>query len=231
MLSTIVFRGLKWGGRRIGDLIAIAVCVVIGGIAYQLWLYPHFWIAAGLSGFLILFWFTQNMGTPPEAPPSEPEIQTVSNNFGSASYASKQTSLDNPEGLTKGVFFGRSSHPDQLMGQGAPIFSKPESHTLIVARTGTGKGTRIIIPTLLRAMKTSAFVIDPDGENGAITARARALHNNVLIMDPWRQLNDTYERLGFPPATFNPLDMVDRKDPNCVAIALALGNSMSPSEG
>ncbi len=227
MLSTSLIKILKWGGRRIADLIAIAVVVVIGLFFYSQ--YPSVWVAAGFSAFLFAMYLCRYIDSTDVAP--APPLETVSNNFGSASYAGEQAFIDNPEGLGKGVFFGMSSDPDRFTGRGAPIFSKPENHTLIVAKTGTGKGTRIIVPTLIRAMKTSAFVIDPKGENAAITARARALHNNVIIMDPWRELGDTYQRLGFPPATFNPLDILNVKDPNCVALAQSMGDSMSPSVG
>ena len=148
------------------------------------------------------------------------------------SYANQVTTL--PEGgelVSSGVFFGKSSGPNTSSEAGAPICSKPENHTLIVAKTRTGKGTRVIIPTLLRAWKTSALVIDPKGENAVITARPRSLTNHVHIMNPWGELGDTYRNLGFPPATFNPLDILDRNDPNVVSIAQSMGTTMSPSEG
>src|SRR6185295_13944746 len=78
--------------------------------------------------------------------------------------------------VSRGIHFGKSSDP-QYRGKGlgiptAPITSKPEVHTLIVAKTRAGKGTRVIIPTLLR-YDASVLVIDPKGENAAITARTR----------------------------------------------------------
>jgi type IV secretory pathway TraG/TraD family ATPase VirD4 len=89
------------------------------------------------------------------------------------------------------VFFGKSSTPgpDHLAPfanhNGGPICSMPENHTLIVAKTGTGKGTRVIIPTLLRYATGSALVIDPKGENAAITSRARqALLQKIHIINP-----------------------------------------------
>lgn len=165
-----------------------------------------------------------------KAPPAPPELPKLSGNFGTASYAPETTSL-NPAALSSGVFFGKSSAPENPSGNGAPICSRPENHTLIVAKTRTGKGTRIIVPTLLRAWRTSAFVIDPKGENASITARARALTSHVHVMNPWGELGDTYQRLGFPPATYNPLDILDRNDPNVVSIAQTMGKTMCPSEG
>jgi type IV secretion system protein VirD4 len=184
-------------------------------------------------GYIYLTW--KHGGREPEPPP--PELPPLSTTYGSARYADQVTTL--PEGgeqLFSGVFFGKSSRPeshggDVSAGLGAPICSRPENHTLIVAKTRTGKGTRVIIPTLLRATKTSALVIDPKGENAVITARPRSLTNHVHIMNPWGELGDTYRNLGFPPATLNPLDILDRNDPNVVSIAQSMGTTMSPSEG
>jgi type IV secretion system protein VirD4 len=166
------------------------------------------------------------------APPPEPEVEPLSNTYGSAEYRDATNRLSQEgEEVWRGVFFGKSSHPQFPRDDGAPIFSKPENHTLIVARTRTGKGTRVIIPTLLRAYKTSALVIDPKGENAAITARARRQTAHVHIMNPWKALASTFSDLGFQPATFNPLDVLDADDPNAVAIAQSLAGAMCPQEG
>ena len=179
-----------------------------------------------VAAYLVLAWKAGNMKEPP---PPVPQLPPLSTTFGSASYVPEITTLnDGGEGLASGVFFGKSSHPEDFTGKGVPIFSRSESHTLIIAKTRTGKGTRVLCPTLLRASKTSAFVFDPAGENASITARARAMTNHVHIMDPWSALGDTFERLGFLPATFNPLDMLDPRDPNVVSIAQAMGRSLSP---
>lgn len=163
--------------------------------------------------------------------PAEDRLPPLSDNYGSARYADLRT--DPPEGDT-GVFFGKSSHPD-LGGvppadqPGAPVFSKPENHTLIVARTRTGKGTRIIVPTLLD-YDGSAVVIDPKGENAAITARARKfLGQEVHVINPWGELAAAFAARGLSPATFNPLDVLNRGDPNAVAVAQALARAVCPS--
>lgn len=162
--------------------------------------------------------------------PAGDRLPPLSDNYGSARYADLRT--DPPEGDT-GVFFGKSSHPD-LGGvppadqAGGPVFSKPENHTLIVARTRTGKGTRIIVPTLLD-YDGSAVVIDPKGENAAITARARKfLGQEVHVINPWNVLAATFAARQIPPATFNPLDMLDRNDPNAVSLAQTLARAVCP---
>lgn len=135
-----------------------------------------------------------------------------------------------------GVFFGKSSTPELKdtpleQDKGAPVYSYPENHTLIVARTRTGKGTRVIIPTLAKYFG-SMLVIDPKGENAAITARERARwqHNDVHILNPWGELAGTFQKLGFTPAKYNPLDILERDDPNAVAIAQALAGAICPRD-
>ena len=96
--------------------------------------------------------------------------------YGTAHYAPTQLDVVDDACLTRGLFFGKSSAPERvrlpLDAPGSPVCSTPEHHTLIVARTRTGKGTRVIVPTLLR-YAGSALVIDPKGENAAVTARVR----------------------------------------------------------
>lgn len=70
----------------------------------------------------------------------------------------------------------------------------------------TGKGTRVIVPALLR-YTGSAIVIDPKGENAAVTARIRAglLDQAVHVINPWGELATTFKARGLAPATFNPV--------------------------
>ena len=171
----------------------------------------------------------------PTGPRAEESGPVVSTNYGSATFSNFIYGLPNKGYVSRGVFFGKSSHPDAdsmpVMEQpGAPLCSQPSHHTLIVARTRTGKGTRVIVPTLLK-YGGSALVIDPKGENAAITAGARKAmyqHANVHIVNPWGELAKHFQKLGFPPATFNPLDALDRLDPDAVAMAQELANTICP---
>lgn len=162
-----------------------------------------------------------------------PQERARSTVFGTAHYAPLQTKIEDEDCLAKGLFLGKSSEPVPGVAPpdapGAPVCSTPEHHALIVARTRTGKGTRVIIPTLLR-YGGSALVIDPKGENAAITATARKtqLQQNIHILNPWSVLAGVYQLRGFKPATYNPLDILDRNDPNAVAIALTLAGAICP---
>ncbi len=183
--------------------------------------------------FAVLMWFGER-GSTPAAPP---EVEG-SDTFGTASYARQVTDIPHPYYPLGGVFFGKSSKPGNNKiyyldeDPGAPVCSTPENHVLIVARTRTGKGTRVIVPTLLR-YAGSVLVIDPKGENAAITARARLNllgdEMKVHILNPWGVLGPTFQRLGFETATYNPLDVLSRQDPNAVAIAQTLAATIVPT--
>lgn len=201
-----------------------------------------FWnLLTGLGGIMSTILLIAVIGVPlwllfrfgRGAPPKD--LPPLSDNYGTASYADMRPLMPNIHYALKGVFFGKSSAPDMdkvpLAEQpGAPILSTPEHHTLIVARTRTGKGTRVIVPTLLR-YAGSAIVIDPKGENAAVSARVRAglLDQAVHVINPWGELASTFKARGLTPATFNPLDVLERDDPNAVAVAQALAGAVCPA--
>lgn len=90
-----------------------------------------------------------------------------------------------------------------------PIQLSREGHLITLAPTGAGKGVGCIIPALLQH-PGPVIVIDPKGENVAVTARRRReMGHEVVVIDPMG-LTD------FPTATLNPLDMVDIGSPTAV---------------
>jgi type IV secretion system protein VirD4 len=166
----------------------------------------------------------------------KPAGRFVSDIYGTAHYAPQQLDIADEMCLANGMFFGKSIAPrvkgTPLENAGSPVCSTAEHHTLIVARTRTGKGTRVIVPTLLR-YGGSVFVIDPKGENAAITARVRSQmvpEQSVRILNPWNELSETFQsqNLG-QSATYNPLDILDRSDPNAVAVAQTLAAAICPA--
>ena len=65
------------------------------------------------------------------------------------------------------------------------VWREGEGHLLTIAPTGAGKGTGCIIPTLL-TWDGPAIVVDPKGENYAVTAdRRRKLGQRVKVLDPF----------------------------------------------
>lgn len=106
-----------------------------------------------------------------------------------------------------GFTFG---NPMQTPEQGFldPILFNGEGHLITIAPTGAGKGVGCIVPALLRH-EGPMIVIDPKGENYAITARHRRhLGQKVHVLDPMGVTDATPEER----ATLNPLDAVDVED-------------------
>lgn len=172
-------------------------------------------LLSGLGLFLWLWRLNKGPGT--------------SDIFGSADFAKVRLKIDDPSALFQGVFLGRSWLPGFFFRKAptAPIVTSPGSHTLIVAYTGTGKGTCVVQPTLL-LYRSSMFVIDPKGELAAITARHRRdqLGHTVHIINPWGVEADRFARFGFTPAKLNPLAALKRDDENVVAHARTIAEAI-----
>lgn len=84
----------------------------------------------------------------------------------------------------------------------AAILLAGEGHLITIAPTGAGKGVGCVVPALLRH-RGPAIVIDPKGENAAITARRRReMGQKVVVLDP---MGIT----GFHGDALNPLDLID----------------------
>ena len=188
---------------------------------YSLW----YWIGGGIIVLLIIGWATSD-----EEQPQAPRKPDTSGIYGTADWAEYEQYPAGHSNVSRGVTFGKSSLPGlDPDAPGAPITSQPESHSIIFGQTGSGKGTRVIIPTLLR-YSSSMMIVDCKGENAAVTARARRDHlkQEVQIINPWGVLKDHYSALGFQTATFNPLDLLTKDDPNAVSIAHTLASTICP---
>lgn len=86
----------------------------------------------------------------------------------------------------------------------APIWDTDrEGHLITIAPTGAGKGVSCAIPALL-TWQGPAIVVDPRGENYAVTAaRRRAMGHIVHRLDPFRVAG------RHNGDSLNPLDLVD----------------------
>lgn len=108
---------------------------------------------------------------------------------------------------------------------GVPVGSKDDRHRTLVAGSRSGKGRSVIIPELL-TYAGSMIVIDPKGENAAVTAKYRAknLGQKVFIIDPFNATPDDpcepYRK------QFNPLTIVNMKSPTAIEDAGLIADAL-----
>jgi type IV secretion system protein VirD4 len=96
-------------------------------------------------------------------------------------------------------------------------------HLVTVAPNRSGKGTCAIVPNLL-ILDHSVLVIDPKGENAAITARRREAFGKVHLLNPFNEH-------GLGTAHFNPLAHLSIDDPNVVGEVRGIAEALIVSEG
>ena len=97
-----------------------------------------------------------------------------------------------------------------------------ENHLITIGKPGSGKGTTVIVPALL-TYEGSCLVIDPKGQNAAITANQRKkLGNRVFYLNPYGLFQD---RLG-ATARFNPLAQLDPESDNFVGDVGSLAEAL-----
>jgi type IV secretory pathway TraG/TraD family ATPase VirD4 len=110
------------------------------------------------------------------------------------------------------VFLGTSLYDPQWK-----VGRPDDRHFLTLATSRSGKGVSGIVPNLIH-WPGSVLVIDPKGENAAVTAKRRAeMGQTVRIVDPFNVLGDLglhkprqeWERDPYPVFRFNPLAEVD----------------------
>lgn len=107
---------------------------------------------------------------------------------------------------SNGVYCGRFGGEN-----GKPVYYSGDRHIITVGMTGTGKDTRFLTPNLKHLDNRSAIVLDPKGEQAAITASYRSKCGPVFAFDPTGLL----ERLGHPlkSSGFNVLKNLRADDP------------------
>lgn len=109
-----------------------------------------------------------------------------------------------------------------------------ENHLFTVGKPGSGKGTTAIVPALLE-FSGSCIVVDPKGQNTAITARARGLlGHKVFILNPYDVLPDYLNAKGehvVNMAGFNPLDRINSQSDSFVADVRSLAQALIVHQG
>lgn len=110
------------------------------------------------------------------------------------------------------------------------IFSgKAAPHLLLLGPNGSGKGTRLLIPTLLQLTRKSCVVVDPKGELAAITSAWRRKVGDVVVLNPFGLLVDRYPDLQ--SAGFNPLASLDPASPTFFDDCKGLSEALIRVEG
>lgn len=121
-----------------------------------------------------------------------------------------------------GFSFGFLPSHTTRMQDWKPVLYHGDGHLMTIAPTGSGKGVGAIIPALLRH-RGAVIVIDPKGENHAVTARRRQeLGQEVVLLDP-------FGVTGKQAASFNPLDLLHGSAEQDESDALALAELIVPT--
>jgi len=103
-----------------------------------------------------------------------------------------------------------------------PIIHDGGGHVMTFAPTGAGKGIGAVIPTLL-TYPGPVIVVDPKGENYAVTARRRReMGQQVVCLDPFDSIRD-----GRADDAFNPMDLIDTASPNVADDVMMLAEALS----
>ncbi len=124
------------------------------------------------------------------------------------------------EGQHSGIGFDMEM-PANVEDAPTPVQLGREGHVLTVAPTGAGKGVSCIIPALLN-YEGPMIVIDPKGENAAVTARRRReMGQQVFVVDPLGVS-------GMDEARLNPLDVIDPNFADATDHAAMLANMLVP---
>jgi type IV secretion system protein VirD4 len=114
---------------------------------------------------------------------------------------------------------GRQSFPSYIA----------DRHLCTIGPNRTGKGASVIVQALLRAPH-SVVVIDPKGQNAAVTARARrAMGQEVFVLNPFGLHTAAPWRL--PRHRYNPLAHLKIDSPNLAAEARALAQALIVTQG
>jgi type IV secretion system protein VirD4 len=116
------------------------------------------------------------------------------------------------------VYLGRYFDPAKP-GEGRALDYDGERHLLLFGPNGSGKGTRLLVPNLLRLRDRSLIVIDPKGELTAITAEYRRTLGEVVILNP-------FDVLGLGSANFNPLALLDPDSKTFIDDAMGVGEAL-----
>lgn len=100
------------------------------------------------------------------------------------------------------IYLGRYWNAEKKRVEGKLQYGG-ERHIVVLGPNRSGKGARLLIPNLLQLTGKSIIVMDPKGQNAAVTAEWRRKVSNVVILNPFGLLTSIYPDLK--SAGFNAL--------------------------
>lgn len=130
-----------------------------------------------------------------------------------------------PDAVTLGRLVSKDGSVLNKINYGGPM------HMLVFGPNGKGKGTRILMPNLLRMSGSSLVVVDPKGELAAVTAPFRRTLGRVVILNPFGVLTDLPGYADLKSVGYNPLAALDPSLPSFNVEASLLADGMIPVGG
>jgi type IV secretion system protein VirD4 len=100
------------------------------------------------------------------------------------------------------------------------------SPVITIGKTGSGKGTGLIIPNL-STLRRSILIIDPKGEAAAVTARKRSAFGRVVVLNPFNYLADQMPWLA--SEGYNPLATI-KTEKHFVSDCTVVGHALVKQE-
>ncbi len=136
----------------------------------------------------------------------EPQAFENSKSQNSARWASEK--LLKNAGLFQGAGWFIGIAPES----GRPMrWNGGDGHGVLVAPTGSGKGTCVQLPNLLGGFDDYSVVcIDPKGEQAAVSGAYRSRLGPVFVLNPYRIL--AQELKGLKQTQYNPMSRLDWRD-------------------
>lgn len=159
---------------------------------------------------LILAWESQSVGRKKRVEDAyrgfRPEVIINEGNKRSARWATDKAIRKARLFGGRGIYIGGAPESGRSMRWG-----DSDGHCCLIAPTGMGKGTCLLLPNLLSGLDDySVVVVDPKGELAAVSGAYRKRLGPVFVLNPYRILLP--ELKGLNQARFNSMSRLNAKD-------------------